>query len=314
MSDIAQVQQPPQAESTQAQFDKAKGKHKKNLQTLDAMVKSGTKETGTKYGTAWPNACEWIQAGKTNLHALTQTHDAAARATALGQNGNNAMFGYGVASPTESDYNKDDVTDKRNIYEYAKPNWLGFRQASTPSLVAIIEPADKSKDDVQGIIVHEIQHDADHHADDPWSGYETEFRAYWLQQSFQDQSPESGTGTDGFDSARQQAILTHLYNDPSYAYVKDAWDNDTDGFQGKVIALKFPKGLNIVNSPRIDDVYLEMTKATPDKAKVIEKAGKLTKADKKAIRDKGMKSDWEKLINEKFTGDDIKAVKKAFGF
>lgn len=304
-----------------ATFEEAKAKHAENLKTLDDMVKTGKTETSTRFGQAWPNSCMWLTAGKTTLHALTETHDADARATALGEAGKKAMFGLDAAVPTASEYAKDDQTNRANIY-LAKTSWLGFRRGGSPSKVVIIEPKSKGKDSVQETIVHEVQHDADHHGTSGWERYATEFRAYWIDGTYRSKKTASGSadsslaakdGTvlSGFDNERQQTIFKHLYDSDSYAYVKAGW-SDSD-FKKKVLDLKKPEGSNLVNSPRIDDLYLELQKPKPDLDKVKELGGKLTKADKQSIQDAGMKATWIKLVEDKFKGDDLKAAKAVAG-
>lgn len=295
--------------------------HQANLKNLDSLVKKGKKETSTRFGMAWPNACEWITAGKTQLHALTQTHDADARATTLGAAGKKAMFGIDTPVPTASTYDENDLTKATNIYN-ANPTWLGFRRAGSPSLVVIIEPTTKGEDSVKETITHEVQHDADHHGGDAWGGYSTEFRAYWIDGTYRNKSEKSGSANEtltasdgtvlsGFDNARQQTIFRHLYNSSSYAYVKANWGDDT--FKRKVLALKSPEGSNLVNSPRIDDVYLELVKATPSLETLKTLAGKLTKKDKEAIASSGMKAQWEELLKAKFKDDELKSARKALG-
>jgi len=318
----------PQAQSTtpsQAFLDATK-RHQDNLTRLDNLIKNGKKEGRTEWGVKWPNSCEWLSAGKTSLHALTETHDSAARATALGKGGDKVMFGIDVAVPTASDYNETVQTDKRNVTTVG-PKWLGFRRAGSPSKVAIIEPTKRTDDEVRNTVVHEVQHDADHAQADAWGGYSSEFRAYWICGSFKSYSAAAksaddtlttsadsgGTVLSGFDNARQQAIFKHLYESKSYAYVKASWDADSQGFKAKVLAMKTPRGTNLINSPTLDDIYLELNKPSPDVAKIEKLAEKLTKDDKNEIKAGGMKEEWQSLIQDKLKGDDLTRVTKAVG-
>lgn len=291
-----------------ANFAAAKARHKDNLDHLQGIIQAGKTNTTGTYGQAWANACQWIDGGRTRLYALTLTHDAQARATALGQNGKVAYFGISQPVPTESSYNENTQTDANNI-ETWNANVLGYRRSSTPSQIAIMEPKLAPTSQLQQTIVHEVQHDADHHGAGSWEGYATEFRAYWMA-GMEWANSATGTANDslttsttpsvtltGFDNQRQQMIFKHLYDDPSYAYVKEAWANDAS-FKTKVLALKRPSGTNLVNSPRIDALYLEVSKSKPDVDRVKTLAGALTASDKTAIQAQGMKDQWRKLINK----------------
>lgn len=305
-------------------FETAKANHKKNLEHLQKMLQNGKKAKpgDTRFGIAWPNSCEWLEAGKTTLHALTETHDSAARATALGSAGKRAMFGIDTPVPGESDYDEADQTDARNIYA-AQPTWLGFRRAGSPSKVVIIEPTKKSTDLVQETIVHEVQHDADRHGSGAFERYATEFRAYWIDGTYRAEDATSGSADDsktaadgtvlaGFDNARQQRIFVHLYNSSSYAYVKDGWLNDED-FKKQVLAMKVPTGHNTINSVRLDDMYQAVRGIGTDEDAFIAAVDQLTPEEKQAIRSDGMRDIWIALIEDDFSAAEAAVIKRALG-
>jgi hypothetical protein len=288
------------------------------------MIQDGKKAKAgdTRFGVAWPNSCEWLDAGKTSLHALTETHDAAARATALGSAGKKAMFGIDTAVPAESDYNETDQKDARNIYA-AQPTWLGFRRAGSPSKVVIIEPTTKSTDLVQETIVHEVQHDADRHGSSDFERYATEFRAYWIDGTYRATDAKSGTADDkktaadgtvlsGFDNARQQAIFLHLFSSSSYRYVKDGWLNDED-FKKKVLAMKVPTGHNTINSVRLDEMYKAVQGFGTDEDAFHAAVARLTPEEKAAIQSDSMRSTWLSLIDDDFSTVEAAQIKKALG-
>ncbi len=287
-----------------ASFAAANERHKANLSLLNNMLNTGKSEKDSKWGKSWPNACQWLLAGKTTLHALTETHDSLARATTLGDASLRAFFGISAVVPTVSTYDENDQTKAANV-DLVNPTWLGFRQAGSPSKVVIIDPVTKSRSLVQETIVHEVQHDADHHGGADFERYQTEFDAYWIDKTFGDVSSRHGSADDtmaaadgtvmsGFDNARQQRIFIHLYDSTSYPYVATGWG--VAAFKAKVLALRFPTGTNLVNSVRIDDLYLELTKAPPDVAGAKKKLKLLTGHDQAAIASPAMIGAWRTLI------------------
>jgi hypothetical protein len=311
------------AEATASTYEEAKKRHQENLDHLTKLLDEGSKAKAedTRFGIAWPNTCGWLKANKTSLHALTETHDATARATALGKADKKAMFGIDTAWPTTSEYKESDQSDQTNIY-LANPSWLGFRRSGSPSKVVIIEPTKKTDDLVRETMVHEVQHDADHHGGDDWDRYVTEFRAYWIDGTYRTYSADAGTADDtmtakdgtkleGFDNARQQKIFSHLYNSASYQYVKDGWSAGGD-FKTKALATTKPTGINLTNSSRADDLLLAVNAGKPKEEldKLIEA---LTAEDKTQIASDAAKADWVKAIDAKYAGDDAKHLKTSLG-
>jgi hypothetical protein len=306
-------------EGTPADFATAEARHKANLNLLKSMLHEGRNQKDSKWGKSWPNACQWLLAGKTSLHALTETHDSAARASTLGDASSRALFGIDVTVPTMSTYDENDQTKADNI-QLADPSWLGYRQAGSPSKVVIIDPVTKSKELVKETIVHEVQHDADHLGDSDFDGYQSEFAAYWIDKTYVHKPRKSGTADDlltaadgtvlsGFDNARQQAIFRHLYDSASYSYVADGWTTDA-AFKAKVLALTYPKGVNLVNSPRIDDLYLELSKTPPDVDEARKKVKKLSGHDRAAIVSPAMVESWRTVVAG-LSADDQAFFKKA---
>ncbi len=317
-------------------YAQALARHKANLDKLSQLIKTGKTEAGTRFGTTWPNACQWLESGKTRLHALTKTHDSVERATHMGQPDKHAMFGIDVPCPSASVYDKDTKAKNQNNIYLADPSWVGFRAPGNPSKVVIIEPSTHSDDSVQETIVHEVQHDADHHAKtddggDAWGRYSTEFRAYWIDGTYRDRSGASGSAKSGlsvkdhegknevkldeFDNERQQTIFSKLYQSQSYAYVAKAWNDGSEGseFQTRVLGMPQPQGINLVDSVRIDNLYLELAKSKPDRKRAIALADELNAEDKQAIAGEGMRSKWTSLIDSKFKGDDNLQLKQHIG-
>lgn len=309
-----------QNQASTVSFATARQNHRQNLQTLQGMIKTGQKENNTRFGIAWPNACEWLDSGLTSLHALTETHDSSSRATANGKVGKKAMFGIDTKVPNDSGYQEKDLKDQSNIY-FANPSWLGFRSSGNPSKVIIINPSQKSKDSVQETIVHEVQHDSDKHDHDAFSRYSTEFRAYWIDGTYRSKSPTSGSakttkandGTEitGFDNERQLTIFLHLYNSTSYSYVKNSW-SDSD-FQEKVWSMKMAEGVNTINSVRINAMYEAVDGLGTDEDAFFSNAAKLTEEEKEHIRSPAMRKIWTELIYGDFSGVQLEIALRLVG-
>lgn len=236
------------------------------------------------------NSIEWFTTGKISLYAIVKTHDSSSRATALGNAGQEAYFGYPdsrlLPAPRQTTlYNGDNQKDKTNITCQAL-SVAGFNENGTK--VAIVEPADRSEEAIYQTIRHEVQHSADRHNHNNTStklkkaqeGYKTEFRAYSLQ--------DIGTGTN-FDQTyltsstynletwnirgasqhfngnwprKQWEIFSHIYNSGSYKYIKDAWDEENSiedplkrPFQQTVVKFTTPESLNPTNSIHLEDLY-----------------------------------------------------------
>jgi len=129
-------------------------------------------------------------------------------------------------------------------------------------------------------LVHELQHAADRHEDEPdwqkaykspeesWARYKTEFRAWWLDGDFGGQSDTKGSAAAPFDNARQKAIFDHFMATGSYnEWLKPNYDDNKEvhgrKFQDLVHAYTRPEGVNLRNSPRIDDLYVALGRCTP---------------------------------------------------
>ncbi len=87
-----------------ATFAIANSRHIANIKRLKKMLDTGKSQKDSKWGKSWPNACQWLLAGKTSLHAVTETHDSQARAAAQGKPTMRAFFGINRAVPNASSY------------------------------------------------------------------------------------------------------------------------------------------------------------------------------------------------------------------
>jgi hypothetical protein len=289
-------------------------KHKNDVAALFNLLQQGKNEPRTSFGVRWSNACEWLLSGRTKVVALTQTHDAAARAAALGAQGQVAYFGVDVPIPANSDYDFADPKGSRNI-NISKVGVAGWQGGST---IAIMEPAGKPKETIQDFVVHEVLHASDNHSGSYESRYETEFDAYWLSGRFDNSPAYPGTGrgvsvtvtqpagapvATGFDNKRQADIFGFLANSPVYDYVGKEWAANAS-FRAFVLKHKSPTGENPVNSTRIEAFRSALSWWNIPGAYSAFNA--LTESDKDAIRSPEARDSWIELLDSRsFFGRDF---------
>lgn len=231
------------------------------------------------------NTAEWLApsgsgTAKKSLTILTLTHDAAARAKKHGKgNDEVAYFGESLSYPTDSADYELKITSTRNIH-FDEKSVAGTQNSSK---IRLMEPKKHGLASVRGFLVHEVQHDADRHDLDPdwakaykspeesWVRYKTEFRSYWIDGDFDPPaySDTTGSATDPkFDNAKQEAIFLHMYgtgpNDVYAEWLRPNYDGNTTvngkKFKDLIHGYKRPEGINLVNSPRIDDFYMQLRK------------------------------------------------------
>lgn len=225
------------------------------------------------------NTAEWLApagggTAKNDLFVLTKTHDAAARAKKHGKDNELAYFGDAPAYPSDTADYEIKITSTQNIH-FAEASVAGEHSGKQ---VWLMEPKRHGMANVQSFLVHEVQHDADKHERDPdwakdykspeesWVRYKTEFRAYWVDghRDPPRYSDAAGSATDAkFDNAKQEAIFLHMYgsgpNDVYAEWLRPNYDGNTvvngKKFQDLVHGYTRPEGINLVNSPRIDNFY-----------------------------------------------------------
>ena len=283
---------------------KALDRHRANMTHLLNVLTAGKSDFSTVYGPSWPNSCDWLLKGRRAPHAITQTHDAPARATALGTSGSVAYFGKDAAIPTMSDYNFNDKKDARNIDVWT-PGVVGYQQGNK---VVIVEPLNQALKDVQETIVHEVLHSSDSHDASAKSRYESEFDAYWNERGSFDQYPAyPGTGrgqvvpvpggapATGFDNKRQAMIFQMLANSPTYAYVAQSWASDPS-FRTFVLNHKYPTGTNVINSSWLDELRNQVVARNASKAWVA--FFNLKDSDKDSMRSPQSRYEWIDLLDQ----------------
>jgi hypothetical protein len=149
--------------------------------------------------------------------------------------------------------------------------WANFSRSVfinlTPSLAA---PAVKrNTNTVIDLVVHESVHvvDVRQNPTAEIERYKAEFRAYWMDGSF-DRRPSTG-GAPGplrstaFDPAmdnrgpkseKARAIFNHLYGSPTYPFVRPEYDANVNRFREQVDAFVIPDGINLIVSARLENL------------------------------------------------------------
>jgi hypothetical protein len=246
--------------------------HKANVAALAALVPVWRADPDPVI----KNTADWLfpatGPARLHIHVLTATHDSVARAKEHGATGV-AYFGMDTDYPGDGATYDADVRSKRGI-EFADAIVIGTHNGDN---IQIMEPAAKAASEILAVLVHELQHEADRHEDEhdwqkdfkspeeSWVRYKTEFRAYWVDARIGG-SDAAGSAAAPFDNARQKGVFDHLYKD--YAeWLKPNYDGDKDvhgkKFKDLVHGYAKPEGVNLRNSPRIDDLYTAAGKCSP---------------------------------------------------
>ncbi len=257
--------------------------HEQAAQLVAGVIKRGLKSKSRQLR----NSCEWIDQGMCKTRILTPTHDANTRAAMIdaGAAGTWAMFDQTKLYPTRGgDYaNLKDAAKDPHVGLYDK-KFHGWMVEGT--MLLLISP-DTQPEDIEGTLMHEIQHQADQHdqvgsagrtpvddwgaAEDNTNSYQSEFRAYWVGDggegvghdtfgsSHEKAQNNTVNGTDRatgqpiskktqFQNRRQELIGWHILH--SYPWAKDLYLND-QAFQDMVDKYTQPVGANLINSVRI---------------------------------------------------------------
>lgn len=224
------------------------------------------------------NTAEWLfptrgARRRARVHVMTKTHDAAERARANGQRGV-AYFGLDTDFPSAAaGYDANDLGSRRGIHF----NTASVQGAQMDRRMLIMEPASRSPDAVLTTLVHELQHFADRHEDEPdwergykspeesWVRYKTEFRAYWIAGNIAG-AEKPGSVAPPFDNMRQLRIFRHIMH-AGAEWLGPNYDGNTEvhgrRFKDLVHGYAKPEGVNLVNSPRIDDLYVTLGRCGP---------------------------------------------------
>ena len=301
---------------TGAAHQEALDRHKKNVSALQDVLKqmhAAGGGSGAK-GAAAPNrqtqtiknTAEWLDpkgggTAKNDLFVLTRTHDYTSRAKHHNQKDKYAYFGDTPKYPGTGATYDQEITSTVNIH-FSETNVRGEHNGRK---IWVHEPAERSAETVRNVLVHEVQHDADKHDDEAgwqqaykspeesWVRYKTEFRAYWVDSERDSLSAKPGSASGAWNNEKQKAIFDHLYR--GYAeWLKPNYDNNaTVGgkkFQDLVHGYTKPEGLNLVNSPRIQEFiqFIDTLAKDPKnpaafEATAVQEAKKLTAEDRSYV-------------------------------
>lgn len=264
------------------QYAKAIARHKTNVAFVKAeltRMKEPANPLQVRNTAEWLDPSDASQKPKNDMYVLTPTHDSAKRAKEHGQKGKVAYFGDSPQYPADTATYDAHVSSKRNIH-YSAPTVGGEHLGRK---IWMHDPAFQTGISLEQVLVHEVQHDADRHdteaghdkpfksPEESWNRYKTEFRAYWIDGQRDHLSTRSGSAAPPWDNARQEAIFKHMYgtsDDDVYAvWLRPNYDKNTkvngQNFQDLVHNYTKPEGVNPINSPRIDNFFLELDKCKP---------------------------------------------------
>lgn len=191
----------------------------------------------------------------------------------------------------------------------------------TPSLAHPDRQRHKTNmDGLIGTIVHEAVHALDKR---PRAGtyierYKTEFRAYWLDGSFDKYStkyiPNPKWGNLGPKTARANAIFRHLYGSPTYPWMKREYDANRT-FREQVNAFMVPDGINLLVSVRLENLRAAIEGFSGSGfgahlTAIRTLYGQTDSLDKREV--KGNRY-WRALVERKYSGTEVTTIKTILG-
>lgn len=249
-------------------YAKAIDRHKENVAEMTTQLNNMKSGTPIERNTA-----EWLAPStpgatpKNDLHVATLTHDAPARAKEHGYgNDFQAYFGAQEIHPDDSATYDPHIGSTRNI-RFVKKGTGGHHLNRD---IWIYEPKRQGAGGVKMLLIHEVQHDADRHDDEAghggrgpkeaWNRYKTEFRAYWQDGRYDGISDATDPSLAPWDNARQKTIKDNMVSSGLYEWLDKNYKDDDAKVDGKkfkdlVHSYARPEGVNLENSPRIDDFY-----------------------------------------------------------
>ncbi len=267
------------------------------------------------------NSCEWIEKGLCETVVLTPTHDAAERAAAMEAPGAEAVFDLSTLYPgSGGSYPEVAAAGDAGVGLYP-PGFEGWMMGGR--LTIIVRPG-MDPERIEGIIMHEVQHQADQHEqggaghavvdayEDAHNSYRSEFRAYWIGDggpgqkndpfgspdepatnftiSAHDEKGEVVDQPTNLANQRQQRILAHLV--ASYPWVATTYVADA-AFREMVDGFSLPVGVNVVNSVRIQALtdaigvlQPDVTSTSRERSAVVDRTRDLDDVDREFLRDR----------------------------
>jgi hypothetical protein len=189
----------------------------------------------------------------------------------------------------------------------------GVRDPSFPDHVFVnrtmnlVTGATRGLDTLADSAAHEGVHAADIGLNTgDWGEYQREFRAYWIEDAVGRGLPTGQMASApaiGPRSEKANAIFRHLYGNPTYPYVKPAYDGNVDGFREKADAYFHPDGVNLSMSVALFDLQREVedyngTGFAAKRAAIHTKFAACSPAEKDEVR---TQNQWSRMVDAKYT-------------
>jgi hypothetical protein len=216
------------------------------------------------------NSAEWIDEGQATMFVLSPVHDAHLRPSVAADQtaffDNQVAFGGGGADYDDSLDAAGNATNDTGL-EIEFSSTLGTMSGDGNTLT-VIDPIAQGENVVVETIIHEVQHDADQHkAGDPWAvtapandpasvdsafsshynAYQSEFRAYWME------NPEGSTA-DNFGSSTDNAVTNF-----NITAVEQGADQTTGGGDDQSVTVT-----TAFTNKRQEDIFRHMFSARAD--------------------------------------------------
>ena len=335
---------------TDYSYDRAIERHRLNMQRTEAALQALATESSERGGQrahVGPNTAEYLRSGLVRVNVLTPCHDGRERAIRQGRatvsNDKTAYFGIDNNFPDASaTYDAADMTSRRNTHVDDPPETTVAsargghgRSIGARGEVSIYDPLAHSDERLRRSLVHELQHIADKHfnepgsrtaelqdsqlgtADQAWNEYKSEFRAFWVSGEYDGRSETTRPGR-GFGNERQVVIFDHIHS--AYVTIREHYDRDhrlADGrsFRDAVHGYVRPEGVNLINSVRVERFYRLLELVRPDSRPsevryLIEAAGRFTQEDRSFINSS---SAWrlQQSIGQRCRGRTLDVVARA---
>ena len=273
-------EQTPEISQQSGTYEQAIQEHKENVAHMGTVLDrmSNSKDITQKNTAEILKTNEHEEYPKVELRILTQTHDSTERSQALGYPNFVSYFGADKMYPdNEASYPKENKAADFDGLFFLSPSTAGEASAN---IIRIPNAKRQSESDLQSFLVHESQHVLDHHEDTKgyhawhekpehvWELYKTEFRAYWVAENFNPNLANYKAEKTGFKNALQEKIFNHMRKHPEYnSWLGPNYEQNTEvngkKFQDLVHAYAMPEGINLINSARIDDLYLALRNCNP---------------------------------------------------
>lgn len=269
-------------------------RYKANVEKLERIIGEGKNSNDQ----IWRNTCEWLT--KRNiLYVLSPTdevHEKLGKRKYLGID-RPLRLGEKLAEK-EGDYGGTIMLPMDNA--------KGFDLPAAGRLI-IVDPVSDSDEKIKWILKHEVQHAVTDIPSETTEKeqYRYEFVADWVAGAYSHESERPGSATQkepfelfdgnmasGFGNARQLAIFADLYR--RHPDFRQAWNDRA--FQQFVRASTGPQGPNLINSVRIDDLYVALTRPRPDFHAAHDALHRLKDEDKKAIR--SQEAVWREVLKK----------------